>query len=713
LKNSIKTLLLSLLLGSNWQNYGQNAQPDSLTQKATDINPVMVIANRQLGLRSDAPMAVYQISNKTITETRPNLLTELLNKVPGVVMANFNHEQHTVAIRQPIGLNPYFLYLEDGIPIRPVGVFQNNGLIELNMAAINNIEVVKGPSSSIYGPEAAGGAINFNSIAPTAHKTAQIGLQHDSYGYWQARASSSFMLKPTWGIAAAAFYAKQKNSWQAASDYHKLSFSIRTDVQLNHTTKLIGHITSNQYQAQAGGSVDSLTFVKRNYISQAAFAYRNINASRARLTLQKQWNTHNSSSIHIIARNNSIAQLPAYSIRRVTGKPSIANGEKNENNFKSIGFIWQNNHNFSAKSSLITGISTDYAPNTYWAYYLLLNRDPATGINTINTERPDSMLVNYQAKILNTAAYAQWSYRVSNKLKINAGLRYDLMRYNFDNYLKPSAFAGAADERNAFNKITPKLGLTYQHSGNLGFYGNAAQGFSPPNISQLYRGVKVPELQAAIFNNTEVGAWGAVLHQKLLFDIALYYMPSKGEVVRYVNADNSVENKSSGSAIHKGIEYSLTYKINKQISLSLNGSHARHIYKNFRLSASQIYDNKEMPQSPHFTGFAELMYKPTWFAGLRLSAEWQRVGPFFKDNDNLYLYNDPTFLGLPGLSVLHIRAAKSWPKLEIYANILNASNELYTTYVSRSNFGNNFYPTAPRNLTLGVNWKFFQGAISQ
>jgi iron complex outermembrane recepter protein len=698
----LQKYLLILLSTFHFQALCQNNEILSDTI-VSDLNPVIITANRQASLRSEAPISIFQINAKQINETKANLLTELLNKVPGVVMASFNHEQHTIAIRQPIGLNPYFLYLEDGIPIRPMGIFQNNGLIEINQAAIENIEVIKGPSSSLYGPEAAGGAINFNSINPTDKQLYSIGFQHDAFGYFQARAKYSGKINDKIGIAVAGILSKQKNGWQPASDYTKFGLNAKVDYKIDQKTKLIFAFSNNIYDAQAGGSVDSATFYSRKFVSQADFAYRKITANRARITLEKQWNSLNFSQFHFITRQNKIGQFPAYSIRRITGNPANANGEINENSFKSIGFILQNTKSFSNKKIKLTnGLSADYAPNDYWAYFVRLNRDTKTGVYSVNKERPDSMLVDYQAKILNLATYAQIDWEIDPKLRMVLGGRFDIMSYDFDNALKPSSFSGAPDEKNNFNRFTPKIGFTYQFTKKIGGYLNGSQGFSPPNISQLYRGVKVPELKAAVFSNYEIGGWMSLFDNLLNIEASLYYMPSKNEVVRFVNADNSVENKSAGSAIHKGVEYSISLIPNKQWKLSLNGTNARHIYKEFRLSDSQIFDGKEMPLSPHFTGMTEIMYKPNWLKGFRISAEWQRVGKYFKDNDNKLIYNDKGFAGAKGLSVIHLRMGYQINKFEFFANILNATDELYTTYISRSTFGSNFYPAPPRNLTLGV-----------
>jgi hypothetical protein len=62
-------------------------------------------------------------------------------------MSNIGNEQHMMAIRQPISTSAYYLYLEDGLPIRPMGIFNHNALLEINQFNVESVEVVKGPVS--------------------------------------------------------------------------------------------------------------------------------------------------------------------------------------------------------------------------------------------------------------------------------------------------------------------------------------------------------------------------------------------------------------------------------------------------------------------------------------------------------------------------------------------------------------------------------------
>jgi iron complex outermembrane receptor protein len=147
-----------------------------------NLQSVVVTGNREATLRTESPIAISKLTPRMIDEAKPTAMYEIVNKVPGVMMVNLGNEQHSMAIRQPFTTNAYFLYMEDGVPIRPMGVFNHNSILEFNQFAISSVEVVKGPVSSIYGPEAVGGAINFITQRPTILPTAKIGIQADQLG---------------------------------------------------------------------------------------------------------------------------------------------------------------------------------------------------------------------------------------------------------------------------------------------------------------------------------------------------------------------------------------------------------------------------------------------------------------------------------------------------------------------------------------------------
>ncbi|HYG38335.1 MAG TPA: TonB-dependent receptor [Cytophagales bacterium] len=671
-----------------------------------DFREIIITASREQQKRSEAPVAISKISSKLIENTKPTLLTEIVNKVPGAYMMNLNNEQHAMSIRQPLGYNAYFLYMEDGIPLRPAGVFNHNALIEMNMMGMSSIEVVKGPSSSLYGSEAIGGAINFITLAPTSVPTAKVGIQFDNYGYKRIQFQSGFYVNKNLGFSVGGYYGKQVNGWQTYSDYNKFSLNLRSDYSLNENTKIILAATTNDYYSQTGGSSDSIGFYSRNYSTLNEFSYREVSATRARITLQKNWSDLNESSLTLFYRNNSIGQLPHYSIRRIKNDPAKANGEINDNSFNSYGVVAQNSKRFNfLNAKLITGVSVDYSPNTYNAYYIAVDRNPDSGFYTSYVPKPDSLLTDYKADLINSALYMQFELSPVENLNVVLGLRYDRLDYKYDNHLSPSAYSGAPNETNGFNNLTPKVGLIYKVNNDLGMYANYSRGFSPPGINQLYRGVKVPELQPAFFDNYEIGGWFS-LNNNLSIDMSIYQMNGFNEIVSYTLPDNSTESRNSGKTLHRGIEYGINFNPLKDLSFRFGGTNALHQFIKYEISSEIDYNGKAMPNAPEWIANGEVTYTPSFVKNLRLTIEYQRLSSYYKDPENQHKYEDKTLFGLKGISVLNIRAGYKFKGFEFYTNILNATNELYANMVTSSTYGDQFIPGAPRVFTCGLNYSF-------
>ena len=190
----MKKIFLALILLGQVAFAQNKVAKDSV--KSEELNEIVVTANRTNTLRKETPVAISKLTAKAIDETKATSLYEIVNKVSGVYNVNLGNEQNMMSIRQPMTTNAYYLYLEDGLPIRPMGIFNHNALLEINQFNLQSIEVVKGPVSSLYGPEAVGGAVNLISVSPPVNPEFKFGIQADQWGYkriqaagWQSRFS--------------------------------------------------------------------------------------------------------------------------------------------------------------------------------------------------------------------------------------------------------------------------------------------------------------------------------------------------------------------------------------------------------------------------------------------------------------------------------------------------------------------------------------------
>ena len=237
-----------------------------LTENRYNSDEVIVTANRSESKRSDQALAISKIGVDKIESLKPQMLQEVVNKVSGVLMVDLGNEQHSMSIRQPMSYKAYFLYLEDGIPIRPMGIFNHNALIEMNMYGLESIEVVKGPSSSIYGPEAIGGAINFISKKPSFQNEMKYGSQVNDDGNLQVRYHQNYAVNETLGLTFNGYYSNQRNGFLDHSDYKKFSGSLRSDYYMNETDKITLTGNFNYLDTDMGsGTVNLDSFNKKNF----------------------------------------------------------------------------------------------------------------------------------------------------------------------------------------------------------------------------------------------------------------------------------------------------------------------------------------------------------------------------------------------------------------------------------------------------------------
>jgi outer membrane receptor for ferrienterochelin and colicins len=158
-------LLFFLVFGQNLTAVSQNEKTDT-TIKSSALAEVVVTATRTERQLSAIPIPTTLISKKQITQMGSLRLGDVLQEQTGLAIVT-DHGQGI----QVQGFAPdYTLILIDGEPL----IGRTAGTLELSRIAVGNIkqiEIVKGPSSSLYGSEALAGVINIITERPSGFKS--------------------------------------------------------------------------------------------------------------------------------------------------------------------------------------------------------------------------------------------------------------------------------------------------------------------------------------------------------------------------------------------------------------------------------------------------------------------------------------------------------------------------------------------------------------
>ena len=686
------------------------AQTQNTTSPAAVDDTVVVSGSRSASKLSETPTSIGLVTRTQWDADKPKSVGDIINRIPGVFWNDLGNEQHSMSIRQPISTNAVYQYLEDGIPIRPLGVFNHNALNENNMNAASGVEVVKGAASSLYGSNAVGGAVNFLTQRASRTPTAYLGVRVDDIdGYSRVDSGAS----NTWGDLGLRFshYSSHRRSqnWQEYSGGRKDSISLRADYNLSATSWMRASLIKTDLDTETPGSLFETDY--RNTVGKSlnTFTWRKDITTRANVAWEGETTAGGLTTVTAFARKNDHGQLPNYTITP-SGTTSYK-GTLNNNHVASLGLDVKHEQKLAwNKAKLVSGLTIDRSQNDYVSDNLAITRDAATGrymSYTLSSDKPG--VRNYSADIANNAVFAQFEFVPLENWRIVAGGRYDSISYDFQNKLTPGNFYGAANEVRSFSRFTPKLGGTFALNARNSFYGNLSQGFTPPEVSQLYGKTAVPDLKPAVYDNAELGWRAALLDGSVKLDSAIYRLDGKDTIVSYTSAVGDSGNKNAGQTRSEGLELALSQE-GKWMDWRLGATWAQHTYLNYKLSdkvgAIEDYSGKTMKQAPTHAINASVAYKIA--PGARVALSMIKQGSSWMNDANTVKYEGHTLFNVHASQKLQ----GGW---EVWGQVRNLTNQRYSDSASSSYKGTGTYTPnrqntyqlgAPRSFMVGLNKSF-------
>ncbi len=187
-------------------------RPDS----ARTLRAVTVTATRAPTEVSKVPQPVTVVDSASIREKAPNSAADLLKEAPGVDVVGTGPNQGRPSIRGQRGQR--ILLLQDGLRMNNNRRQQDFGELPalVDVDQIDRIEVVRGPSSVLYGSDAIGGVINLITRAPRGDGTTKL---RGNLGYRYTGAGSQQRGDGSLTFTRSAFALTASGSLRNAGNY--------------------------------------------------------------------------------------------------------------------------------------------------------------------------------------------------------------------------------------------------------------------------------------------------------------------------------------------------------------------------------------------------------------------------------------------------------------------------------------------------------------
>ncbi len=672
------------------------------------LEEISVTGTREDTLKTEIAETNNSLDEQEINEVKPAHPSELLNRIPGVHVNVTGGEGHMLSIRQPITTKPVYLYLENGIPTRSTGFFNHNALYETNIPQAQSVEVTKGPSTALYGSDAIGAVINVTTRRAPMEPEAEVGLEGGANGWGRLLLSGG----NTWdddGLRGD-LNVTHTDGWRDQTDYDRIAGTARWDTILGNGASLESVLSGSDIDQQTAGSSrlsedDYKHDPTKNYYG---ISYRKVSALRLSSAYEQEVG-NSLFSITPYFRDNEMEYMPNWSF---SYDPAI---KKTEN--QSFGLLLKYRVDLAPyRTRLIVGADYDYSPGSRDEHYIDATKN-SEGIYDAYTLGEQTY--DYDVTYTGISPYFHIESSPMDKLRLTAGLRYDSVEYDYDNNMSSGTFKyrpssmrfpmtinRPEDATVSFSHWTPKLGATYQFTNNLNGFVSYRNAFRVPSEGQIFRPGSSEaslDLDPVEVDSYEIGIRGR-LGSRFNYEASYYYMDKSNDLVTYedpITSDRYTTN--AGETLHKGLEIGANYQFNKQWLLAMSYSYSKQTYEKW-LEKGTDYSGNELKSAPKNLANVTLNYRPALFNGGRIELEWSHMGSYWMDDANTQKYSGHDLLNL---RINHFINMGNKKKLELYARLMNVTDERYATAASFNSYrGSEYAPGMERSLYAGLNYKF-------
>jgi len=667
---------------------------------AAPLETVVVTGSRAAQPASELAASIRVVGSEELELVRAVHISEALARVPGAWISRGNGQEHLTAIRSPVFTGPgscgAFYLAQDGLRLRPAGVCNVNELSEVDSEQAARIEVLRGPGNAVHGGNAQHGVINVISAPPPEARDAGLTLTGGPNDY--VRALGSYGDSSGHGGWRLSLNATHDGGYKHHSGYDLQKLDYRHDAEWSGV-RLQSLLSLGELDQQTAGFV-----IGEDAYKDSARQKENPNPEAFRDNRTARWYGR----FTLDAGPGELSVTPFYRYQDMRFLQHFLLGEPlEENGFKSTG--WQSEWRVALDDTLelMTGLDGEWTTS----FLQETQGDPVPG----NTVLPAGKHYDYEVEGLNGAVFAQLAWTPLAATRVDAGLRLEHQRYDYDNRMlagatrddgTPCGRAGApvpcrysrpADREDDFTEPAFNLGVVQDIGGGQELVLNYAHGFRPPQTAELYRlqaGQSVADIDSEQVDSIEAGWRGA--RETLSWQLAAYYMEKRNVIFQDAERRNVDDARSN----HRGLEYSLDWRFAEAWALAADGTYAWHRYDGNAplqgLPPGAGIDGNDMDTAPRAMASVRLRWTPR--ERITAELEWQHMGRYYLEPTESFDYE--------GHELLHLRFSQQLTRhFSWAARVTNLTDEQYADRADYAFGDYRYFIGEPRSLFVDIGWQ--------
>lgn len=569
-----KTLVLGAIVSSA-MGYSQEIKKDTVT-KVNYLKEVEVTAtsNTNKTILSQ-PQSISKLGEKELNRSTGLFLDDAINtNVPGVNMQRrtvsagqqFNIRGYGNGVRGTNGTNSNFDTQGTKVYLNNIPVTDAEGITlmdDLDFSSIGNVEVVKGPSGSLYGLAIAG-VVNLKTIQPELNKISLA--QNTLFGsYGLKRLTTQAQIGGKNGAMLINYGSQKYDGFMEHTASSKDFVNIFGNSTLSEKQKINVYLGYSDSYDQRNGELTREQYEDFDYSGNPNYiknnAHSHVVSFRGGLNHDYQFNRNIGNSFSVFGTG-------------IESDVSSAGGwtDKSALNF---GFRTTFNLNFDLgtayKLSGIAGTEMQQQNSQAISYAMVANGVDPDAYNVIGSQRSNRYSISKTNHL-----FTEWTLNMPYDFSVTAGVGSSYMGIESQDRMyvpannTPGTYRPSTLSASYKNMVSPKFAINKVFNKAVSVYASYNKGYKAPVSSYFYipyTGEVNKDLKAEVGTQFEIGSKGTLMNNKLTYELAVFQTNFKDKMtsVAVPNATNTATLYSyivnAGEQIHKGIEASVKYEL--------------------------------------------------------------------------------------------------------------------------------------------------------
>ena len=670
-----------------------------LSRLRENLNEIIITSNNFQSKLNSLSSAITVINSHEINSHSNVNIAPILNTIPGVYMHNGTLTTNRITIR---GIGSRNLYGTSKIRAYYEDIPLTNGsgastIEDIEMITLGRIEVIKGPSSSIYGA-GLGGTIQ---LIPNK-------------GLFTNRSINS---KYTFGS-----YGLQKHVLQA-----------NLGSQKNKAKLTYSNLHSDGYRKNNKTDRQTITIASKHFINESNVitllgSYIDLKAFIPSSINEDSYLNDPTSAAFTWGRSKGFKDYK----KRLFGiswehiyndytkqKTSIFTSFLNAYEPRPFNILKENTKGIGLRTRLISKTKL-FNKSLNWTLGGELFKDSnlyQTYKNVYNDFPPEvgsvegNLLSDFKEKRSYMNLFFDSNFQLSKNIIATFGFNINATSYTLNDLFMDDDINVSGDYN--FNTIlSPKFGLTYQLTAHSILYSSISHGFSPPSLEEtlLPDGLINTNIKPESGWNYEIGSRGTILNNILHYDVAIYKMVVKDLLVARRTSDDQYIGVNAGKTTYNGVELGLKYSLLNKENLKIYGSNALS-YNDFKfdtfINDTEDHSGNDLTGVPKFTLNSSLNFDAKF--GLYGLINYNYIGEIPLRDDNT-IYSESYQLVNSKIGYKSKNSKKL--QFDVFIGLNNIFDEKYASMllINAGSFGGNapryYYPGEPSNYYIGTAIKY-------